>query len=243
MAAAVQQGAQLKVVGAFMQTNPFCIVSLPDNPIKTPQDMVGKKIAVQALNDSLWSALLKINKIGEGDVTKVVAQFDPAPLINKEVDGFLSFVTNQNITIEIQTGITPTIMMLSDFGFTLYQQLYTVSADTLANKRDVVVAGLRSEIIGRQLCAADQAAGVALSLDKYSVDLKQDPKYAARALAETVKLGDTPTTRAKGLMYMSADDIAKNVQTLGLLGLSVPAETYTADVLDEIFAAGPVLSV
>ena len=242
MAAAVQQGAKLKVVGAFMQTNPFCIVSLPDNPIKTAQDMIGKKIAVQALNDTLWSALLKINNIDESQVTKVVAQFDPAPLINKEVDGFLSFVTNQNITVELQTGITPTIMMLSDYGFTLYQQLYTVSEDTLSKHRDAVIAGLKAEIIGRQMCAADQAAGVALSLDKYSVDLKQDPKYAARALAETVKLGDTPTTKAKGLLYMSADDITKNVATLKLLGLEVPASTYTTELLDEIFADGPTLT-
>lgn len=241
MAAAVGQGAPLKVVGAFMQTNPFCIVSMPDNPIATPADMVGKKIAVQALNDSLWAALLKINGIAEGDVTKVVAQYDPAPLINGEVDGFLSFVTNQNITVELQTGKTPTIMMLSDYGFTLYQQLYTVTEETLSTNRDAAVAGLRAEIIGRQMCAADPAKGVQLSLDEYSVDLNQDPAYATRALEETIKLGDTPTTQASGLLYMSAEDIAKNVETLGLLGLPVTADVYTSELLDEIFAAGPTL--
>lgn len=62
-AAAVRQGAPLKAIGAYLQINPFCITSLADHPINTPQDMIGKKIGVQALNYSLWAALLKINNI------------------------------------------------------------------------------------------------------------------------------------------------------------------------------------
>ena len=81
------------------------------------------------------AALLKINNIAPSSVTKVVVQNDPTPLVNGEVDGFLSFVDNQPITLELK-GYSPVIMMLDDFGFTLYQQLYAVTADSLQNRTD-----------------------------------------------------------------------------------------------------------
>ena len=62
-AAAILQGADLIIVGAQYQKNPFCIMSLATKPIHTPQDMIGKKIGVQSTNESVWKAFLKANNI------------------------------------------------------------------------------------------------------------------------------------------------------------------------------------
>jgi len=48
--AAVAQGADLKVIGAKYQKNPFCIISSAKKPIKTPQELISKKVGVNAYN-------------------------------------------------------------------------------------------------------------------------------------------------------------------------------------------------
>jgi ABC-type nitrate/sulfonate/bicarbonate transport system substrate-binding protein len=239
-AGAIRQGAKLVALGAYLQRNPFCIASLPSKPITKPEDMIGKKIGVQALNETLWSSLLKINKIDESKVTKVIVQNDPTPLVNGEVDGFLSFVNNQPVTLEFQK-ITPTIMMLADYGFSLYQQLYVVTEDNFKNKKDMVLAGLKSEAIGKYLLAADPAEGVRLTVEKYAKDQNPSKDYNTASLAKTFPLTDTANTKAKGLLYMSAEDIAKNVETLKLLGLEIPASSYNSTLLDEVYKNGTKL--
>lgn len=239
-AGAIRQGAKLVAVGAYLQRNPFCIASLPAKPITKPEDMIGKKIGIQALNENLWSSLLKINKIDESKVTKVIVQNDPTPLVNGEVDGFLSFVNNQPVTLEFQ-NITPTIMMLADYGFSLYQQLYVVTEDNFKNKKDQVLAGLTAECVGKYMLAANPAEGVRLTVEKYAKDQNPNKAYNEKSLEKTFPLTDTATTKAKGLMYISAEDIAKNVETLKLLGLEIPSTSYNASLLDEVYKNGTKL--
>src|SRR6185436_12796984 len=81
-AAAMLKGADLVIVGAQYQKNPFAIMSLASAPINTPQEMIGKKIGVQAVNEPIWNAFLKANNIDPSKVTKVPAQFDPSPLVS-----------------------------------------------------------------------------------------------------------------------------------------------------------------
>src|SRR5882724_9742983 len=57
--AVVKGGAGIKIVGAQFQKNPYAILSMADKPIKTPRDMIGKKIGVQAISESVWAAFLK----------------------------------------------------------------------------------------------------------------------------------------------------------------------------------------
>ena len=100
----LNEGAQLKIIGTTYQKNPFTILSLKDGAnIATIQDLIGKKIGVQAgPNETLFDALLKANGIDASKVTKVPVQYDPAPLVNGEVDGFLAYVTNESFTVAQQ---------------------------------------------------------------------------------------------------------------------------------------------
>src|SRR5262249_14601051 len=49
--AAILKGAPIVAIGAQYQKNPFAIMSLATNPINTPQDLIGRKIGVQATNE------------------------------------------------------------------------------------------------------------------------------------------------------------------------------------------------
>ena len=73
----LNEGAPLKIIGSTYQKNPFTIVSLAANSITAPDDLIGKKIGVQAgVNETLFDALLEVNKIDASKVTKVPVQYD-----------------------------------------------------------------------------------------------------------------------------------------------------------------------
>jgi D-hexose-6-phosphate mutarotase len=132
-------------------------------------------------------------------------------------------------------------MKLQDFGFTLYQQLYAVTDDALNNHPDVVVAGLRSELIGKQLILQHKDEALQLSLTKYSKDLNQDPTYAQQAQDAYFTLSTSAATTAHGIAYMGIDDVAKNVATLKQLGLEIPTSSYTTKILDQVYSQGLTL--
>ena len=97
---AINNGADLKIIGAQYQKNPFAVMSLKKSPIKTPDDMIGKKIGVQATNEAVWAAFLKANDIDPSKIDKVPVQFNPEPLAKGTVDGWFSFFTNEPNTLK-----------------------------------------------------------------------------------------------------------------------------------------------
>ncbi len=238
LAGAIGEGAELKVIGAAFQNNPFGVMSMADNPLLSPQDMVGKKIGVQAVNDLLWDALLEINGIEPGSVEKVVAGFDPAPFVNGEVDGWFSFVTNEPNILRSE-GIDVVDFSLSDFGFVLYQQLICCTEETLANEKDFLVAALRSEIQGWQATIADPELGLKWTMEKYGADLGLHEDASLAEINDQIgRMMVTETTDEFGLFYMTDDAIAENVATLTSIGLPVDPSLYTTEILDEIYADG-----
>lgn len=235
---AMKEGAKFKIIAAMFQKNPFGILSVEAKPIKTPQDLIGKKIGVQAVNEPIWDALLKINKLDASKITKVPVQFDPAPLVKGEVDGWFAFVINEPITVKEQGG-KPVVMPLQDVGFKVFQQLVIVSEDTLAKEREKVKALLKSELMGWQQNMKDPKVGAKLTVDKYGKDLGLKLAHEEEENRLQIELMESPTTKAKGLGYMSAEDIDSNLKVLSEMGItSIKKDTYTNELLDEIYKDG-----
>ena len=95
--------------------------------------MIGKKIGVQAANESIWNAFLKANNIDASKITKVPAQFDPTPLANRQVDGWFSFVTNEPNLLKVK-GVDTYTFLLNDYNYPLDHHTYFVKTDTLTDK-------------------------------------------------------------------------------------------------------------
>ncbi len=238
MSAAVSEGADLRVIGAGFQNNPFGVMSMADAPLTSPQDMVGKKIGVQAVNDSLWDALLGINGIDPASVEKIPAGFDPAPFVNGEVDGWFSFVTNEPNILRAE-GIDVVDFSLSDFGFELYQQLIVTTGEVLENEPDLLVAALKSEIQGWQATIADPEIGLKHTLETYGASLGLDEEASLNEINDQInRMMVTPTTDEFGIYYMAEEDIAANVETLESIGLPVDPSIYTTEILDQVYADG-----
>jgi ABC-type nitrate/sulfonate/bicarbonate transport system substrate-binding protein len=242
-AAAVAKGAKLKIIATMFQKAPFCITSLASNPIKTPADLAGKKIGVQAANESIWSAFLKANDIDPSKITKVPAQFDPTPLANKQVDGWFSYITNEPNTLKVK-GIDTATMLLNDFNYPSMSNVYVVAQSTLDDKtkRDTVVRFMRAEIKGWQDNIKDPDLGAQLTVDKYgkSLSLGLEEQTLENKAANGLIQG--PDTEAHGLFWMSDDTIQKTVDTITKGGGKITKDLFTTEILEEVYGGKTTIS-
>ena len=62
-AAAVENDAPFKILAVAMQKNPFAISSLPENPVRSPADLVGKSIGMATTNTPVLKAMCDLNGV------------------------------------------------------------------------------------------------------------------------------------------------------------------------------------
>jgi ABC-type nitrate/sulfonate/bicarbonate transport system substrate-binding protein len=242
-AAITSSGAPLKIIGATYQKNPFAIASLADKkPIHTVQDLVGKRIGVQAGgNQTLFEALLKANGIDKSQVQIVGVQYDQTPLKNGSVDGFMTYVIN-DFKLHLQ-GYDPVILAFADSGLPFVAETFTVRQDMITNNRDALKKFLVAEIKGWTDAIKDPATAVNYTVDKYGADQKLDfnDQYGS-AVEIAEKLIVTDDTNANGLFTMTDQVIANDLKSLSAMGYQLDAkQLYDLSLLTEVYQEHPEL--
>ncbi|TQL03204.1 ABC transporter substrate-binding protein [Cellulomonas sp. SLBN-39] len=240
-----EEDAPLKIVGTTYQKNPFTILSLKDGgDIATPEDLVGKKIGVQAGgNEALFDALLEVNGIDPADVEKVPVEYDPSPLVNGEVDGFLAYVTNESIIVESE-GHEVTNLLFADNGLPFVAESVVTTDEMIANEPEKVKAFLQAEILGWKDAVADPEEGARLAVEEYGADLELDlEKEIQQATIQAETLVVTEETEANGLFTISDELIEQNIATLAAAGIEVEAEDlFDMSLLTELLEEQPELA-
>jgi ABC-type nitrate/sulfonate/bicarbonate transport system substrate-binding protein len=233
---AVAKGAKLKIIGANYQKSPFCIMSLPKKPIRTPADFAGKKIGIQASNEVAWSAFLKLSGVDPSSFSKVPVQFDLTPLTDGEVDGFWGFLNDDVVHLQEQ-GFKPTVLLLADYGYKLMTSTYSVRADSLTDKdkRSEIVKFLKADIKGWQDAVADPALVAKLSVDIYGKTNGLQLADQQKSAAATNQIMVSADTKAHGLMWMSDAAISGTLQTLAAAGIKADKSLFDTTVLQDVF--------
>jgi ABC-type nitrate/sulfonate/bicarbonate transport system substrate-binding protein len=238
---AIVEGAPLVAVAALFQKNPFCVMSLAESPITSLEDLEGKSIGIQSVNEPVWNAFLAANEIDPGSIDKVPAQFDPQPLANGEVDGWFSFVTNEPNLLRVQ-GVETETLLLADFNYPLVSQIYVVRRDTLEGERDKIKAFLVADIKGWRDSLADPARGAELAATEYGADLGLDQEEQVLESESQNELILNDDTRANGIMTMTDELMAENIATLGIAGIGLSAEQlFDLSLLGEVYEENPEL--
>jgi ABC-type nitrate/sulfonate/bicarbonate transport system substrate-binding protein len=240
-ASAVVKGAPVKIIGAQFQKSLFALVSMASKPIRTPRDMIGKKIGVAALNETVWAAFLKANHINPASITTVPVQFDPTPLTTGAVDGWVGYITDEPIVLRLK-GFKVHTFLLADYGYPLAGDVYVVTGTTIKEHRDAVKAFLGAEIRGWKKALADPALGARLAVEKYGKNLGLNvAEQTLEAKAQNM-LVLTDDTRKNGLFTITPELITENIATLKLAGINVTAEQiFDLSVLAEVYRENPSL--
>jgi ABC-type nitrate/sulfonate/bicarbonate transport system substrate-binding protein len=254
-AAIAEQDAPLKIIGATFQKNPFTILSLADGAnIATPQDLIGKTIGVQDSNASVFAALLNANGIDPSQVTVVPVDFDPTPLMNGEVDGFMAYLTNEAITVEM-AGYPVTNLAYAENGVPYVAETYSVTDQYLAENKDLLKAFLIAEIKGWTDVFQQPTDETVTMITKYYNQAAQessegleavfgalDPAKTAAGLEAEKLLISTPETEANGLFTISDDLKNQTIASLAAAGWDLSVDDlFDTTIIDEIYAEHPEL--
>ena len=229
VSAIVDQGAKFKIIGTQYQKNPIGIVSLAAKPIKTPQDLIGKTLAVPPVNVISVEAMLKLNSIDKAQVNIVPYAYDPTPLIKGEIDASLDFTTNVPFTIKTQ-GAEATSFLLYDFGFTIFNDTVVVTEDILKAKRKELVAWLRASRKGWAENLKDPNTYPPKFADTWF-------KGTGRAIDNEVFFNNAQKPlidSADGIFSMSEEAIAKNIEALGQVGIKATKDMFDTSLLAEV---------
>lgn len=202
---AVVEGSDFVIFAAQYQQSPACLLSLADNPIRTPQDLVGKKIGVQGESRE-FETIMKLAGLDPKSFKPVPVGFDPAPLAEGAVDGYFAFVGNQTVTLE-QQGVDFVTTTLGDLGFLQYGDVLFAKRSYLDQNHDALVRWLRATIQGWELNNANLAKGTRISLEVGS-DQGLDPKQQLAQNTAQVPLMESDLTKEKGLFWVSKETVA-----------------------------------
>lgn len=238
-----EQGADLIIIGSTFQKNPFCILSLEEGkPIRTVADLAGKTIGIQAgTNQSIFEGFLKANNVDASTFKTTVVQYEPTPLTEKKVDGFMAYTTNEPFIVKAD-GFTPVTLPFADNGLPLTAETFCVTKTALAENRDKFKAFLTAEIKGWNDAVADPEAGAKLAVNTYGKDLGLKLAGQIEQLKAQNELVVSADTKANGLFTLTDEYITKIVSAIGALGIEIAAEElFDMSLLKEIYAANPDL--
>jgi len=237
------EGAPLKIIGSVYQKNPFTILSLADGGnITTPEDLKGKKIGVQDSNTALFKALLAANGIDESELEIVPVQYDPAPLTNGEVDGFMAYLTNEAITVAA-SGFDVANLPFADNGLPFVAETITTTDDMIANDREKLKAYLVAEIKGWTDAVNDPEEGARLAYEVYGADLDLNPENStAGSIAQSEELVVSPDTEEFGLFWITPELQEATLASLAGAGITLTADDlFDLSLLEEVYAENPDL--
>ena len=227
--AITDQKAPLVIIGAQYQKNPVGIVSLASKPLKTPQDLIGKTIAVPPVNRLTVEAMLKLNGIDKSKVRIVPYAYDPTPLIKGEIDGSLDFTTNVPFTIKSQ-GKDATSFLLADFKLPLFNDVLVVTHETLKTRRKDIVAFMRASRKGWNENFKDTAAYPPKFKDSWfkgtgrSVENELYFNQAQKALID----------HPKGVYTMTDEAIAGCIAALNAVNVKADKSHFDTSLLKDI---------
>jgi ABC-type nitrate/sulfonate/bicarbonate transport system substrate-binding protein len=231
------QGADLVVFGTQFQKSPGGLVSLATNPVRTIQDVLGKRIGL----DPSGKATLDVALDNAGlphDYKVVNVSGDPQPLADGQVDAMAVFVTSQPITLD-RRGVPNVAVTFHDLGFPSYENVLLARRATVESVGELLARYLRAVIKGWELNRRDLVAGATKTFDLYGADNSLDLAQQTEENKRQMPLMESALTAQKGLFQMSLEDIAgPQYEALRRAGVGPMPEVQrfvTLDVLDSAY--------
>ncbi|MBD3779329.1 MAG: ABC transporter substrate-binding protein [Micrococcales bacterium] len=239
-APAIQGGAELKIVGATYQRNPFALVSGADAPIAGPDDLAGKTVAVSDSNTLVWNAFLAANDIDPADVTTVPLS-DTSMLTTGQVDGFIGYTTTGAAALEA-AGFPATEFLLADEGLPMVGEVLVTSQQAIDEQPEQVKAFLLATAEGWRAALDDPERAVDLTVNEYGKDQQYDADAITLSFERQATLIESDDTAANGLLTITDELQEGTIASLAYAGIDIAAdELFDLSLLDEVYAENPDL--
>ncbi|MDC7246132.1 MAG: ABC transporter substrate-binding protein [Sphaerochaetaceae bacterium] len=131
-----EKGAKIKIIGIVFDKHPNCSYFWKDSGIKTPQDLVGKTIAVPATDGHkvMWPAFAK--QIGVDPESVTFVNIEPAAKVSalgaRKADVVFELYTGKPFMEKVIPPEELGYFVWADYGFNAYAHSYITHDDTIA---------------------------------------------------------------------------------------------------------------
>jgi ABC-type nitrate/sulfonate/bicarbonate transport system substrate-binding protein len=206
------QGLPLEAIAAIFRQSPVALMALADSGIKTPQDLVGKRIGVISPNydnnnDIQVLAMLRQAGIDQSKVELVVTEdYSVGSLTSGAMDVYSGFAMNEPVDARLR-GIDVNLILPQDYGVSIYANVLFARQQTLDQRSDVVQRFVRATYKGYQYAIEhpDEAGDLALKYDNtLDVAFQRASMQAEIPLIDT---GDVPIGTMDSPVWQNTNDI------------------------------------
>ena len=226
-------GIPVKAFAAGYQKHPFTYFSLASNPVRTPEDMIGKTIATQPTAVILLRALLAKNGIAEDQVEIVKMGSDMNQVMTGQAAAVTGWMTNTN-ALKI-LGDDRVDMMLWDAGIQLYANVYYATDEMLAEHSDVLTRFLTGSARGWGEARKNMEAGVDHLVAEYQ---NLDRASEMEAVGPVLGFSFNDVTAAEGWAAMNPANWQAQIDTYAELEqFKGPTPTLDDVMTSDILAA------
>ena len=218
-------------VAAYYQRTPISVISPAAKPIKSAQEMLGKKIGSKkgsATSQGL-TLFLEANKIKPEQLQMVDIGFGVQPLLVGQVDALMGFTMNEPIEAE-GAGMAVHEIMIADAGVKAYGLTIAANERFLKEQGDVAKAFLRATKKAMEEIAKDQPGAVAV-LAKAVPEINQEREL--KVLKRTMPVWNSADTKANGYGWHTEAGWQQTVQTTTSLKL-----VEKAPAVKDLFTTG-----
>jgi NitT/TauT family transport system substrate-binding protein len=217
----IDKGVKVKSAGVFLQTTPSAVQVFADSGIETPQDLVGRTIAVSAGDAPTTTFPIYLEKV-EVPTDQVTQQSldaagKMAAMLSGRVDGLIGFAHDQGPTIANKSGREVRYLRYSDAGLNFYSNGLIANDSTIADNPELVQA---------MVDATSEAFTAAADNPEGAVDAMagKDPQMPPREVLlqqwqQTIPLLTTPATTNQAPGNNAKEDWTTTITTLHEAGL------------------------
>ncbi len=238
VAAANEEGADLRIVATTYQKNPYTLVSATSDPIDSPQDLIGKTIAIADASKTSWEAFLAANDIDEDQIDVVPYGDAESDLKLGTIDGFMGY-GDGGAQLRAD-GFGAQEFLLADYGLTYGAEAVIVTADTLKNEPEKIEAFLTAYAHGWYDAFQDSDYALDLVVNDYGKDQNWDKTQLELSWTQQSKLILTDESKANGIGTVSDQALANNISALALVGYDTTAEdTFDTSLIADVYATHP----
>lgn len=212
----IVNGMPVKMVGAYMQVNPSSIIFKKEKGFKTPQDLIGKTIALTQGDapSQVFDALLEVNNVDQSKVKKLsvgTPAAKEAAMLTDKADAFIGFYHDQAPRIEVNEKLDLDYVKYADFGITMYATGLVVHNDTIKNNPEMLKKFIKATNKGWEFTKENPQEAIDIFLKNAP---KLNKEIVSKQVEQMITSLQTKNSEGKPLGWMAPKDQQSTIDTL-----------------------------
>lgn len=158
---ALAKGVPIVAIAAGYMQTPVVYYSL-DKSINSPKAMVGKKVGVQAGQDTetIYLAMLKKAGVNRASIKEVPVKYDFSPLLTGGVDVWPGYAATQSYMLK-QQGKDYVVVKPLDYGISYIGTVYFTTREVFEKNPELVQAFVNGLLKGWEFTYSNEQAAIA----------------------------------------------------------------------------------